>query len=81
MLEPQAVHGPHRVIGASADQLRGDEGPGLLAQAYEEPHAAAKATLLKRINWERRAAGVRELIRPEVSRRGYREGEDLLFAA
>jgi uncharacterized protein YkwD len=28
---------------------------------YEEPHAAAKATLLKRINWERRAASVREL--------------------
>jgi hypothetical protein len=27
------------------------------------------------------SAGVRELIRPEVSRRGYREGEDLLFAA
>lgn len=27
------------------------------------------------------SAGVRELIRPEVLRRGYREGEDLLFAA
>lgn len=27
------------------------------------------------------SAGVRELIRSEVSRRGYREGEDLLFAA